>query len=114
VNAGTDGPETIGEAIADDRRTASYRRAGLCPRCSSHISKGHAYGFTRVPGPPCDACAPIIATFPEPTSDPSWRKHPRGRLRGPLTRPSAVWAATGCARLRAAAEERTGHGEVQQ
>jgi len=96
VNTGTDGPETIGEAIADDRRTASYRRAGLCPRCSSHISKGHAYGFARVPGPPCDDCAPIVATFPDPTVHPLWRTYPRGRLSAPLTRPSAMLRVVSC------------------
>jgi len=113
VNREPEGPETVGEAMADDRRTAFYRRAGLCPRCSSHLSKGHAYGFARIPDEPCNDCVPIIATFPEPTISPSWRKHPRGRLSAPSTRPSASRGVVGCARLRAA-EERTGHEEVQQ
>ncbi len=114
MNAGTDGPETIGEAMADDRRTAAYRRAGLCPRCSSHLSKGHAYGFARIPGDPCDDCAPIVATFPEPTVSPSWRKWPRGRVGRPSTRPSAFRGVAGCAELRASADERTGREELQQ
>jgi hypothetical protein len=114
VSVGTDGPETIGEAVADDRRTAAYRRAGLCVRCSSHLSKGHAYGFARIPGDPCDDCAPIVATFPEPTVHPLWRKHRRGRVGRPSTRPSAFRGVAECAELRAAAEERTGHEGVQQ
>jgi hypothetical protein len=114
VNAGTDGPETIGEAMADDRRTAAYRRAGLCPRCSSHLSKGHAYGFTRIPGEPCDDCAPIIAMFPEPTVSPSWRKWSRGRVGRACTRPSALRSVAGCAEPWASAEERTGGLEVPQ
>ncbi len=114
MNAGTDGPETMGEAMADDRRTAAYRRAGLCPRCSSHLSKGHAYGFTRIPGDPCGDCVPIIATFPEPTIAPAWRKWPRGRVERPSTRSTAFRGVVGCAELWASAEEHTRHEEAQQ
>ncbi len=91
-----DRPETLGEAISDDRRTARYRRAGLCDVCSSRLSKGHAYGFTRALGEPCEACAPIIATFPDATASPSWRKHPRGRLRAPSRRTSATLGVVSC------------------
>ena len=96
MNREPQGPETVGEAMADDRRTSAYRRAGLCARCSSHLLKGHAYGFARIPGEPCDDCAPIIATFPEPTISPSWRKWRRGRLRGRSMRPSALLGVVTC------------------
>lgn len=83
-------PETLTEATEDDRRTAAYRRAGLCGRDASRVSKGHALGFTRLLSGPCGACAPIVASFPQATAHPLWRKWPRGRLSGQPARSSAA------------------------
>jgi hypothetical protein len=82
--------ETQAMATEDDRRTAAYRDAGLCHRCASHVSKGHALGFRRIPGEPCMECRPIVATFPEKTCHPAWRKWPKGRVRGPSDRSGTV------------------------
>lgn len=84
-------------AEEDDRRTAAYRDAGLCDRCASHISKGHALGFTRVPGAPCPTCAPVVGTFPEETSHPAWRKWPKGRPSTPSARAAVTPGVTTCA-----------------
>lgn len=89
-------PETLTEAAEDDRRTAAYRRAGLCDRDASHVSKGHAVGFTRLAVGPCAACAQTVATFPQATAHPLWRKWPRGRLSGPSVRSAAVRRVISC------------------
>ncbi len=85
-----DARETHAMAAEDDRRTAAYRDAGLCDRCASHASKGHALGFGRVPGQPCADCTPIVATFPEETCQPAWRKWPKGRVGGRSDRSGVV------------------------
>jgi hypothetical protein len=91
VTAKTADPvETVAMAAESDRRSAAYRRAGLCTRCSAAASVGHALGFLRVPGPPCEKCAPVVASFPQETSHPAWRKWPRGRPDAAPTRSAGV------------------------
>lgn len=97
MTAGQELPETLPQAVEYDRRRDAYAyRAGLCDPCSAAVSWGHALGFTRVSRLPCEGCAPIVATFPEPTSHPAWRKWPRGRVGGPLTRPSRSRGLLAC------------------
>lgn len=89
-------PETLAEATEDDRRTASYRGAGLCDRDASHVSKGHAVGFSRLTVSPCHDCTPIVADFPEATAHPRWRKWPRGRVSAPSVRSAATQRVITC------------------
>ena len=59
-------PETIGQAAAWDRRRDAYAyRAGLCDRDAAALSWGHSLGFASMTHPPCDECAPVVATFPD-------------------------------------------------
>ncbi len=89
MTAGIDVPETLEMAEEWDRRASAYRRAGLCNACASSASTGHALGWLRVPHPPCVACTPIVAEFPQTTIDPAWRKWPQGRPSGPSSRSGA-------------------------
>jgi hypothetical protein len=90
-------PEELGQALAWDRRRDAYAyRAGLCDRCAASASWGHALGWTRVPHAPCEQCAPIVATFPEETSHPSWRAYTRGRVSARSGRPASLARVLGC------------------
>ena len=89
--------ETMGQALAWDRRRDAYAyRAGLCDRDAAALSWGHSLGFASLTHPPCQDCAPIVATFPEETSHPSWRAHTRGRVSAPPGRPAALARVLGC------------------
>lgn len=90
-----DGPETPEMAEEWDRRASAYRRAGLCDACASSASYGHQLGWLRVPHPPCHACAPMVATFPARTVDPTWRKWPKGRPSWPSPRSAAEQSMKG-------------------
>ncbi|MGY1672179.1 hypothetical protein [Geodermatophilus sp. SYSU D00710] len=90
-------PETMGQAIAWDRRRDAYaRRAGLCDPCAAAAAWGHALGWSSAPHPPCEACGPLVATFPEETSHPAWRKYPRGRVSARRGKPTALVRVLGC------------------
>lgn len=95
----TDTPETYEMAREWDRRAAAYRRAGLCDPCASSASWGHALGWLRAPTPPCFPCAVVVATFPQETVHPGWRKWPQGRrsvaLMRSATRPDVRASAEG-------------------
>lgn len=79
--AGKKKPETVGEARTWQKTLTRYRADGLCHRCASQAAWGHQNGFSLI-RPPCDECAPIVATFPMPAGkDSPWRRHPRGAWR---------------------------------
>lgn len=67
-----DGPETQAEADHWQRRNNRYVRLGLCYPCAAQCAYGHQLGFSRI-HPPCEACQPIVDTFPYPAVGP-WRK----------------------------------------
>jgi hypothetical protein len=110
----TERPETIGEAIAWDRRRDADARAGLCDTCAALASWGHALGWTRVSTPPCGPCHATVAAFPEATAHPYWRKWPRGRVSASSRRSAASGRVVGCPELWATPEERTGCEESEQ
>lgn len=90
-------PEKMGQALAWDRRRDAYAyRAGLCDRDAAALSWGHSLGFASLTHPPCQECAPIVATFPEETSHPSWRAYTRGRVKAPSGRSARLTRVLGC------------------
>jgi hypothetical protein len=74
-----DPPETMEQAEEWVRRKSAYVRAGLCHPCAATASYGHQLGWHRAQCPPCDWCAPVVATFPQATAHVAWRKWPQGR-----------------------------------
>ena len=84
-----DPPETMEQAKEWDRRKSAYVRAGLCHPCAATASYGHQLGWHRTQYPPCVDCVPVVATFPQETVDPAWRKWPRGRPSVPAMRSAA-------------------------
>jgi hypothetical protein len=68
--------ETPGQARAWDQTKNRYLTNGLCEKCAAQAAWGHSQhsgGWTPL-HPPCEACAPIVATFPASTPNPLWRK----------------------------------------
>ena len=76
-------PESLRAAREYDQISAFYRRQGLCDHCAAYAGHRHSCGWLTDPRPPCDACWPIIQSFPKATAEPRWRQHLRGRAGGP-------------------------------
>lgn len=92
-----DRPETMGQALAWDRRRDAYAyRAGLCDRDAAALSWGHSLGFASLTHPPCEECTPVVATFPEETAHPAWRAYTRGRVKAPPGRSARLVRVLGC------------------
>jgi hypothetical protein len=75
-HGGRQEPETMAQARAFDRKKKRYRRLGLCHPCAAQAALGHQLGFAegRIHDP-CQACAPIVASFPDDGPRGSkWRK----------------------------------------
>lgn len=64
-------PETVAQAIAWDKVKANAVRFGLCHRCAAQLAWLLQEGGGPV-HPPCDACAPLVATLPKPKPN-GWR-----------------------------------------
>jgi hypothetical protein len=58
-----DGPETMRQAKTWQVHNNRYVDLGLCYACAAQAGYGHQLGFSRI-NPPCEVCAPIVATFP--------------------------------------------------
>jgi hypothetical protein len=58
-------PETLSQARTWERCKGIYLDAGLCHACACQAAWGHQLGFRTVK-PPCEACAPVVASFPVP------------------------------------------------
>ena len=86
----SDRTETMRQARTWDMVKTKYVAAGLCHKCAAQAAWGHQLGFgfrstrnwpdeDRGIKPPCETCAPIVATFPVPAGTGSpWRRFERG------------------------------------
>jgi hypothetical protein len=78
---GKTAPETVGQALHWQTAFSHYLADGLCHRCASQAAWGHQNGFSLI-RPPCDACQPIVDTFPVAAGANSpWRKFPTAHHR---------------------------------
>ena len=73
-----DRPETLREARRWGTTLNQYLAFGLCHRCAAQAAYGHQIGFTRVEHDPCPACVPVVASLPQESSHPAWRRFQHG------------------------------------
>jgi hypothetical protein len=74
-------PETIAAARKWDAVANAYQRDSLCRACAGQAAWGHQVGFSLIK-PPCPACAPVVAMFPqEAAAGSGWRRYPSGTKR---------------------------------
>lgn len=94
-------PETVAQAIVWDVVKAKYVADGLCHACAGQAAYGHQLGWhyksnrpwpdaDRGIKPPCEQCAPIVATFPIEIPGSPWRRWPKGDRRPGNTSGRAV------------------------
>jgi hypothetical protein len=68
-------PETMRQAQRWVTTKTRYLLAGVCGRCAAQAAWGHALGFAQIDYPPCEACQPLVDTFPKPAAGQfHWRK----------------------------------------
>lgn len=69
-------PETRREAANWETAKNKYLAAGLCYRCAAQAAWGIQNGWGTI-HPPCRACAPVVAAFPQPVrGSVVWRRLP--------------------------------------
>lgn len=86
-------PETPAQVVSWDRVKNNAVRFGLCERCAAQLAWAHQSHTGSFPSvhPPCEACAPLVATLPKGRPN-GWRT-----VNGSADKPSSWQILAGAA-----------------